>query len=176
MKSESSTEMLSSPSPHSTTCEYDLCIILPPIIIISTQLQLHASVWSDCLCCIVLNSLCVTIVCRDLSMNSLTLIPTTGLSALSQLKLSGNPQMKNVLTAKNLPKLRWESTFVLCCRVLLSEVLRKECRKVLHGWSCGCWHRLCNCNVPSLISAKEFDVIMHYSPWFLSALNCHALI
>uniref|UniRef100_A0A3B4TWV8 Leucine-rich repeat-containing G-protein coupled receptor 4 n=1 Tax=Seriola dumerili TaxID=41447 RepID=A0A3B4TWV8_SERDU len=42
----------------------------------------------------------------DLSMNSLTVIPTTGLSALSQLKLSGNPQMKNVLTAKNLPKLR----------------------------------------------------------------------
>lgn len=39
-------------------------------------------------------------------MNSLTVIPTTGLSALSQLKLSGNPQMKNVLTAKNLPKLR----------------------------------------------------------------------
>lgn len=44
--------------------------------------------------------------CRDLSMNSLAVIPTTGLSALSQLKLSGNPQMKNVLTAKNLPKLR----------------------------------------------------------------------
>uniref|UniRef100_A0A3Q3E741 Leucine-rich repeat-containing G-protein coupled receptor 4 n=1 Tax=Labrus bergylta TaxID=56723 RepID=A0A3Q3E741_9LABR len=43
---------------------------------------------------------------RDLSMNSLTVIPTTGLSALSQLKLSGNPQMKNVLTGKNLPKLR----------------------------------------------------------------------
>ncbi|TNN80548.1 Leucine-rich repeat-containing G-protein coupled receptor 4 [Liparis tanakae] len=42
----------------------------------------------------------------DLSMNSLAVIPTTGLSALSQLKLSGNPQMKNVLTAKNLPKLR----------------------------------------------------------------------
>lgn len=44
--------------------------------------------------------------CRDLSMNSLTGIPTAGLSALSQLKLSGNPQMKNVLTANNLPKLR----------------------------------------------------------------------
>ncbi|XP_008308222.1 leucine-rich repeat-containing G-protein coupled receptor 4 isoform X2 [Cynoglossus semilaevis] len=42
----------------------------------------------------------------DLSMNFLALIPTTGLNSLSQLKLSGNPQMKNVLTAKNLPKLR----------------------------------------------------------------------
>lgn len=42
----------------------------------------------------------------DLSMNSLTVIPTTGLSALNQLKLSGNLQMKNVLNAKNLPKLR----------------------------------------------------------------------
>uniref|UniRef100_A0AAX7TC83 Leucine-rich repeat-containing G-protein coupled receptor 4 n=1 Tax=Astatotilapia calliptera TaxID=8154 RepID=A0AAX7TC83_ASTCA len=42
----------------------------------------------------------------DLSMNSLTGIPTAGLSVLSQLKLSGNPQMKNVLTANNLPKLR----------------------------------------------------------------------
>lgn len=39
-------------------------------------------------------------------MNFLALIPTTGLNSLSQLKLSGNPQMKNVLTAKNLPKLR----------------------------------------------------------------------
>ncbi|XP_041837063.1 leucine-rich repeat-containing G-protein coupled receptor 4 [Melanotaenia boesemani] len=42
----------------------------------------------------------------DLSMNSLAGIPTSGLSAVSQLKLSGNPQMKNTLTAKNLPKLR----------------------------------------------------------------------
>lgn len=42
-------------------------------------------------------------------MNSLTVIPTTGLGALSQLKLSGNPQMKNMLPAKNLPKLRWET-------------------------------------------------------------------
>ncbi|KAM6942886.1 leucine-rich repeat-containing G-protein coupled receptor 4 isoform 1-T1 [Xenentodon cancila] len=42
----------------------------------------------------------------DLSMNSLTVIPTTGLSSVSQLKLSGNPQMKNALTAENLPKLR----------------------------------------------------------------------
>lgn len=44
--------------------------------------------------------------CSDLSMNSLAFIPTSGLSSLSQLKLSGNPQMKNVLSAKNLPKLR----------------------------------------------------------------------
>ncbi|XP_056134585.1 leucine-rich repeat-containing G-protein coupled receptor 4 [Lampris incognitus] len=42
----------------------------------------------------------------DLSMNSLTVIPTTGLTGLNQLKLSGNTQMKNILPAKNLPKLR----------------------------------------------------------------------
>ncbi|KAJ8281002.1 hypothetical protein GJAV_G00062190 [Gymnothorax javanicus] len=42
----------------------------------------------------------------DLSMNSLSTMPTTGLSALSQLKLFGNMQMKGDLAAKNLPKLR----------------------------------------------------------------------
>uniref|UniRef100_A0A8K9XFS4 Leucine-rich repeat-containing G-protein coupled receptor 4 n=1 Tax=Oncorhynchus mykiss TaxID=8022 RepID=A0A8K9XFS4_ONCMY len=42
----------------------------------------------------------------DLSFNSLTSIPTTGLSSLNQLKLTGNLQMKNVFTAKSLPKLR----------------------------------------------------------------------
>ncbi|XP_059926569.1 leucine-rich repeat-containing G-protein coupled receptor 4 [Gadus macrocephalus] len=42
----------------------------------------------------------------DLSMNSLTGVPTTGLNSLSQLKLSGNLQMKNMLSAKSLPKLR----------------------------------------------------------------------
>uniref|UniRef100_A0AAQ6ACV7 Leucine-rich repeat-containing G-protein coupled receptor 4 n=1 Tax=Amphiprion ocellaris TaxID=80972 RepID=A0AAQ6ACV7_AMPOC len=58
------------------------------------------------LVCVGTGLTCYVNVCRDLSMNSLTVIPTTGLSSLSQLKLSGNPQMKNVLTAKNLPKLR----------------------------------------------------------------------
>uniref|UniRef100_A0A4W5MR96 Leucine-rich repeat-containing G-protein coupled receptor 4 n=1 Tax=Hucho hucho TaxID=62062 RepID=A0A4W5MR96_9TELE len=43
---------------------------------------------------------------RDLSLNSLSSIPTTGLSSLNQLKLTGNLQMKNVFTAKSLPKLR----------------------------------------------------------------------
>uniref|UniRef100_A0A4W5MYT1 Leucine-rich repeat-containing G-protein coupled receptor 4 n=1 Tax=Hucho hucho TaxID=62062 RepID=A0A4W5MYT1_9TELE len=42
----------------------------------------------------------------DLSLNSLTSIPTNGLSSLNQLKLTGNLQMKNVFTAKSLPKLR----------------------------------------------------------------------
>ncbi|XP_061526506.1 leucine-rich repeat-containing G-protein coupled receptor 4 isoform X2 [Phycodurus eques] len=42
----------------------------------------------------------------DLSVNSLTVLSMTGLRALSQLKLSGNPQMKNVLTVRQLPKLR----------------------------------------------------------------------
>ncbi|KAG7468345.1 hypothetical protein MATL_G00141920 [Megalops atlanticus] len=42
----------------------------------------------------------------DLSLNSLSSVPTTGLNALTQLKLSGNLQMKTALAAKNLPKLR----------------------------------------------------------------------
>ncbi|XP_061671493.1 leucine-rich repeat-containing G-protein coupled receptor 4 isoform X2 [Syngnathoides biaculeatus] len=42
----------------------------------------------------------------DLSMNSLTVLSMNGLSTLNQLKLSGNPQMKNVLTLRQLPKLR----------------------------------------------------------------------
>ncbi|XP_061886838.1 leucine-rich repeat-containing G-protein coupled receptor 4 [Entelurus aequoreus] len=42
----------------------------------------------------------------DLSMNSLFVLPTSGLSAVSQLKLSGNPHMKDVLTVRQLPKLR----------------------------------------------------------------------
>ncbi|XP_072527282.1 leucine-rich repeat-containing G-protein coupled receptor 4 [Salminus brasiliensis] len=42
----------------------------------------------------------------DLSMNFLASVPTTGLNALNQLKLVGNPDMKNSLTAKSLPKLR----------------------------------------------------------------------
>lgn len=67
----------------------------------------------------ILNCTCEIILHRDLSMNSLTVLPTTGLSALSQLKLSGNPQMKNVLTARNLPKLRWEKTFWFLCQVQL---------------------------------------------------------
>uniref|UniRef100_A0AAR2KMQ3 Leucine-rich repeat-containing G-protein coupled receptor 4 n=1 Tax=Pygocentrus nattereri TaxID=42514 RepID=A0AAR2KMQ3_PYGNA len=42
----------------------------------------------------------------DLSMNFLASVPTAGLNALNQLKLVGNPDMKNSLTAKSLPKLR----------------------------------------------------------------------
>ncbi|KAJ8334036.1 hypothetical protein SKAU_G00413550 [Synaphobranchus kaupii] len=42
----------------------------------------------------------------DLSVNSLRTVPTAGLNALNQLKLSGNLQMKGALAAKNLPKLR----------------------------------------------------------------------
>ncbi|KAG9352703.1 hypothetical protein JZ751_021117, partial [Albula glossodonta] len=42
----------------------------------------------------------------DLSTNSLTGMPTTGLNALTQIKLSGNLLMKGNLAAKNLPKLR----------------------------------------------------------------------
>ncbi|XP_068178925.1 leucine-rich repeat-containing G-protein coupled receptor 4 [Antennarius striatus] len=62
----------------------------------------------------------------DLSMNSLTALPTSGLSALSQLKLSGNPQMKNVLTATNLPKLRSISVSYAyqCCAFVGCDSIR----------------------------------------------------
>ncbi|XP_063046023.1 leucine-rich repeat-containing G-protein coupled receptor 4 [Engraulis encrasicolus] len=42
----------------------------------------------------------------DLSVNALSAVPTAGLSALNQLKLSGNLQMKQPLSAQSLPKLR----------------------------------------------------------------------
>ncbi|XP_073715069.1 leucine-rich repeat-containing G-protein coupled receptor 4 isoform X2 [Misgurnus anguillicaudatus] len=42
----------------------------------------------------------------DLSLNSLASVPTAGLSALNQLKLSGNVELRNGLMAKSLPKLR----------------------------------------------------------------------
>lgn len=107
MKSELSTEMLFSPSVHSQICEYDFCVMC------SLYHELHSnwSIFFKILICFL----------RDLSMNSLTMIPTTGLSALSQLKLSGNPQMKNVLTGNNLPKLRWGNTFVVCCHIYLDQ-------------------------------------------------------
>lgn len=58
MKSDLSTEMLSSPSLPSQTCEYDLCIILLLFIIMSTELQWHVIVQFDCLRCAALNCLC----------------------------------------------------------------------------------------------------------------------
>lgn len=83
---------------------------------------------------------------RDLSMNSLTVIPTTGLSALSQLKLSGNPQMKNVLPAKNLPKLRWEGNTCVFLSVLSSmKCFRDNAEKhinTIHIYAV-CGHHLC---------------------------------
>uniref|UniRef100_A0A9J8BVA1 Leucine-rich repeat-containing G-protein coupled receptor 4 n=1 Tax=Cyprinus carpio carpio TaxID=630221 RepID=A0A9J8BVA1_CYPCA len=42
----------------------------------------------------------------DLSLNSLASVPTTGLSALNQLKLTGNVELRNGLMSKSLPKLR----------------------------------------------------------------------
>ncbi|XP_062380364.1 leucine-rich repeat-containing G-protein coupled receptor 4 [Sardina pilchardus] len=42
----------------------------------------------------------------DLSQNALSSVPTAGLTALNQLKLSGNLQMKQPLSAQSLPKLR----------------------------------------------------------------------
>ncbi|XP_016090629.1 leucine-rich repeat-containing G-protein coupled receptor 4-like [Sinocyclocheilus grahami] len=42
----------------------------------------------------------------DLSLNSLASVPTTGLSALNQLKLTGNVELRNSLMSKSLPKLR----------------------------------------------------------------------
>uniref|UniRef100_A0A8C2KVS0 Leucine-rich repeat-containing G-protein coupled receptor 4 n=1 Tax=Cyprinus carpio TaxID=7962 RepID=A0A8C2KVS0_CYPCA len=42
----------------------------------------------------------------DLSLNSLASVPTAGLSALNQLKLTGNVELRNGLMSKSLPKLR----------------------------------------------------------------------
>lgn len=104
-------------------------------------------------------------------MNSLTVIPTTGLSALNQLKLSGNPQMKNVLTAKNLPKLRWEKHL---CDQPSGRVICTYCGKMAEersaGWSRGRWRWLPSCNVPASIPAKEFDVITQHSPALPSSI------
>lgn len=43
---------------------------------------------------------------RDLSTNLLASVPTTGLNALNQLKLTGNMNMRSSLSAVGLPKLR----------------------------------------------------------------------
>uniref|UniRef100_A0A8C1YFP6 Leucine-rich repeat-containing G-protein coupled receptor 4 n=1 Tax=Cyprinus carpio TaxID=7962 RepID=A0A8C1YFP6_CYPCA len=42
----------------------------------------------------------------DLSLNSLASVPTAGLSALNQLKLTGNVELRNGVMSKSLPKLR----------------------------------------------------------------------
>ncbi|XP_037103240.1 leucine-rich repeat-containing G-protein coupled receptor 4 [Syngnathus acus] len=67
----------------------------------------------------------------DLSMNYLTTLPTTGLSALSQLKLSGNPQMKNVLTVNQLPKLRSISVpyAYQCCAFVGCDSVTRSCEE-----------------------------------------------
>uniref|UniRef100_A0A8B9KP85 Leucine-rich repeat-containing G-protein coupled receptor 4 n=1 Tax=Astyanax mexicanus TaxID=7994 RepID=A0A8B9KP85_ASTMX len=73
----------------------------------------------------------------DLSMNVLASVPTTGLNSLNQLKLTGNPDMKNSLTAKSLPKLRSISVpyayqccaFVACDGTSSSSSESKEKRK-----------------------------------------------
>uniref|UniRef100_A0A3Q2ZW99 Leucine-rich repeat-containing G-protein coupled receptor 4 n=1 Tax=Kryptolebias marmoratus TaxID=37003 RepID=A0A3Q2ZW99_KRYMA len=62
----------------------------------------------------------------DLSMNSLSGIPTAGLSSVSQLKLSGNPQMKNVLPAKNLPKSVSVPYAYQCCAFVGCESLTRS--------------------------------------------------
>uniref|UniRef100_A0A8P4KD93 Leucine-rich repeat-containing G-protein coupled receptor 4 n=1 Tax=Dicentrarchus labrax TaxID=13489 RepID=A0A8P4KD93_DICLA len=102
----------------------------------------------------------VIIVCRDLSMNSLTVIPTTGLSVLSQLKLSGNPQMKNVLTAKNLPKLRsisvpyaYQCCAFVGCDSMTSSSEENDVKKSTGG----------NPAVRTL-SLEQISMIMHCSP------------
>lgn len=43
---------------------------------------------------------------RDLSFNALTSFPTEGLSGLNQLKLVGNTELREALTAKDFMKLR----------------------------------------------------------------------
>ncbi|XP_077375219.1 leucine-rich repeat-containing G-protein coupled receptor 4 isoform X2 [Festucalex cinctus] len=67
----------------------------------------------------------------DLSMNDLTMLPTAGLSAVSQLKLSGNSQMKNVLTVNQLPKLRSISVpyAYQCCAFVGCDSVTSSCEE-----------------------------------------------
>lgn len=59
-----------------------------------------------CVCVHEYNCLFFRDAIRDLSLNSLASVPTTGLSALNQLKLTGNVELRNGLMSKSLPKLR----------------------------------------------------------------------
>uniref|UniRef100_A0A3Q2D5M5 Leucine-rich repeat-containing G-protein coupled receptor 4 n=1 Tax=Cyprinodon variegatus TaxID=28743 RepID=A0A3Q2D5M5_CYPVA len=96
----------------------------------------------------------------DLSMNALSMIPTTGLSSLSQLKLSGNPQMKNVLPAKNLPKLRSISVpyAYQCCAFIGCESAMRSSEETDRKKSTGG-------NVAGSAEAGEqVSMIMHCSP------------
>ncbi|XP_057691584.1 leucine-rich repeat-containing G-protein coupled receptor 4 isoform X1 [Corythoichthys intestinalis] len=67
----------------------------------------------------------------DLTMNYLTAFPTAGLGVLTQLKLSGNPQMKNVLTVKQLPKLRYVSVpyAYQCCAFVGCDSVTSSCEE-----------------------------------------------
>ncbi|PWA18887.1 hypothetical protein CCH79_00005053 [Gambusia affinis] len=90
----------------------------------------------------------------DLSMNSLSVIPTTGLSAVIQLKLSGNPQMKNVLAAKNLPKLRSISVpyaYQCCAFVGCDSVPRSSEQTDMK-------------KLTGIEDAEQVSMIMHCSP------------
>ncbi|KAL6461572.1 hypothetical protein MHYP_G00297160, partial [Metynnis hypsauchen] len=76
----------------------------------------------------------------DLSMNFLASVPTAGLNALNQLKLAGNPDMKNSLTAKSLPKLRsislpyaYQCCAFMTCDSAHSSPESEEKRKDLGG-------------------------------------------
>ncbi|XP_017559005.1 leucine-rich repeat-containing G-protein coupled receptor 4 [Pygocentrus nattereri] len=76
----------------------------------------------------------------DLSMNFLASVPTAGLNALNQLKLVGNPDMKNSLTAKSLPKLRsisvpyaYQCCAFMTCDSTHSSPESEEKRKDLGG-------------------------------------------
>uniref|UniRef100_A0A4W5MRB5 Leucine-rich repeat-containing G-protein coupled receptor 4 n=1 Tax=Hucho hucho TaxID=62062 RepID=A0A4W5MRB5_9TELE len=94
---------------------------------------------------------------RDLSLNSLSSIPTTGLSSLNQLKLTGNLQMKNVFTAKSLPKLRSVSVpyAYQCCAFVgcdssTSSTDEEDIKKVT-GKICG-------------EEVERISMVMHCSP------------
>uniref|UniRef100_A0A3B3R908 Leucine-rich repeat-containing G-protein coupled receptor 4 n=1 Tax=Paramormyrops kingsleyae TaxID=1676925 RepID=A0A3B3R908_9TELE len=64
----------------------------------------------------------------DLSLNLLSSFPTAGLSAVSQLKLAGNLEMKGALTARDLPKLRTISVpyAYQCCAFMGCETEMTE--------------------------------------------------
>ncbi|XP_076854875.1 leucine-rich repeat-containing G-protein coupled receptor 4 [Brachyhypopomus gauderio] len=76
----------------------------------------------------------------DLSANSLVGVPTAGLNALSQLKLTANPDMRSSLSAQNLPKLRsisvpyaYQCCAFMACDSTPSSPERDERKKNIGG-------------------------------------------
>lgn len=169
MKSELSTEMLSSPSPHSPTCEYDL----------STELQLHFIVWFDSALCrikpLVCNHFFPEIWVWTLWLWFQQLDWARSVSWNSQ----GTRRWKMCWLQKTCPnsgekELLWPT--VKFCYV---KSWGEKVEKCNTRCSWGCWRWLYNCNVPRSIPGGDICCTWFHislSPRFLSALYCHSLI